>query len=74
MLHKVRSLGINLASTWGMRRVSCRQVLPRDCEWEFVAATDEDIVERATIHARVMHGYELSLEDKQKLRALIKTG
>ncbi|MBI4509182.1 MAG: DUF1059 domain-containing protein [Deltaproteobacteria bacterium] len=55
-----------------MKKMSCREFLPRDCEWEIVGDDDNEVVRRAQAHCESIHSYRFTPDDEGRLRSLIR--
>ena len=55
-----------------MRKLSCRDAGMLDCNWEVTAINDEECLRQAREHGRLQHKYNMTPEDEQKLRQMIR--
>ncbi len=53
-----------------MKKIKCDELGFKECNWEFLAETDEEVIRKAGEHDRVMHDVEL---DEVELRGHIHT-
>ena len=56
-----------------MKKLSCRDVGILDCNWEATAATDDELISKASQYGLNIHNFRVTPEDERKMRAAIKT-
>lgn len=51
-----------------MKKVPCREIVRRDCEWELIGDTDEELLRHAGEHCLRMHDYRMTTDDERRVR------
>ena len=56
-----------------MRKLSCKEAGEMDCNYEATGDTDDDVMRNARDHALSVHNHQITPEEEQKARSIIRS-
>lgn len=56
-----------------MRKLYCRDVSGRDCDWEFIGESDDEVIAKASEHDQKMHAFRPTEEQEKRMREAIRS-